>query len=309
MFFDTVFAFGLQPATLGCPHTTNAITYLYLLDGYFCTNYIDDFRGCNTPSRAADVFHALKRLLSLLGLQTSPEKDCPPTTLMALLGILIETVAMTLSIPKEKVNELLRKLPVMYLASMISCRHLQSVLALMSFVKACVRPGRIFMSGLLNGLHGLPHNGFLPISSEIRFDIQWWLTFLPWYNGVSVILHSIYSPEVLIRDACITGAFEGYFGHQCFQLAFPDSIMTNDDYNINVKEFLAIIIALRLWGSDLKGNRVLIQSDNLNAVQAVSHQRSHSPLSQQCLHVVWFLCATFDLDLPAKHSRIFQPNC
>ena len=48
------------------------------------------------------MFHALKRLLSLLGLQTSPEKDCPPTTLMVLLGILIETVAMTLSILKEK---------------------------------------------------------------------------------------------------------------------------------------------------------------------------------------------------------------
>ena len=171
----------------------------------------------------------------------------------------------------------------------------------MSFVTACVRPGRIFMSGFLNGLRGLPHNGFLPISSEIRFDIQWWLTFLPWYNGVSVILPSIYSPEVLITDACITGAFGGYFGHQCFQLAFPDSIMTNDNYNVNVKELLTIIIALRLWGSDLKGNRVLIQSDNLNAVQAISHQRSHSPLIQQCLRVVWFPCATFDLDLPAKH--------
>ena len=42
---------------------------------------------------------------------------------------------MTLSIPKEKVDELLRKLPVIYLASTISCQHLQSVLALMSFVR------------------------------------------------------------------------------------------------------------------------------------------------------------------------------
>ena len=78
LFFDTVFAFGLQPATLGCHRTTNAITYLYLLDGYFCTNYINDFGGCDTPSRAADAFHALKRLLFMLGLKTSPEKDYPP---------------------------------------------------------------------------------------------------------------------------------------------------------------------------------------------------------------------------------------
>ena len=77
LFSDNVFAFGLQPATLGCQHTTNAITYLYLLDGYFCTNYIDDFGGCDTPSSAADAFHTLKRLLFTLGLKTSPEKDCP----------------------------------------------------------------------------------------------------------------------------------------------------------------------------------------------------------------------------------------
>ena len=156
------------------------------------------------------------------------------------------------------------------------------------------------MSALLNGLRGLPRNGFLPISSEISSDIQWWLHFLPRYNGVSIIPPLIYSPEVLITDACATGA-GGYFGHRCFHLAFSASIMTDDDYNINVKELLAIITALRLWGSDLKGTRVLIQSDNLNAAQAISSQRSHSPLIQQCLHVVWFLCASFDLDLAAQH--------
>ena len=55
LFFDTVFAFGLRSATLGCQGTTNAITYLFLLQGFFCTNYVDDFRGCDTPSRANGV--------------------------------------------------------------------------------------------------------------------------------------------------------------------------------------------------------------------------------------------------------------
>ena len=73
----TVFAFGLRSATLGGQRTTNAITYLFLLQGFFCTNYVDDLGGCNTPSRANDVFYTLKRLIYLLGLQTSPGKDCP----------------------------------------------------------------------------------------------------------------------------------------------------------------------------------------------------------------------------------------
>ena len=247
-------------------------------------------------SRAADAFHALKRLLFMLALQNSPENDCSHATFMVFLGILIDTVTMTLLIPKEKVDELLCKLQALYLASTISCWQLQSLLGLMSFVTACVRHGRIFMSALLNGLLGLPRIGSLHISSEIHSDIQWWLNFLPWYDGVSVIALPIYSTEVLITDACAIGAW-GYFGH----FAVPESIMIDGGYNSNVKELLAIIIALRLWGSDLESIRVLIQSDIFHAVQAISSRGSHFPLIKQCLRVVWFLCATFDLDLQAKH--------
>ena len=120
LFFDTVFAFGLQSATLGCQCTTNAITYLSLLQGFLCTNYVDDFGGCNTPSKANDAFYTLKHLIYLLGLQTSPEKDCPSTTLMVFLGILIDTVAMTLSVPQEKIDELVHKPKDIFQASFIS---------------------------------------------------------------------------------------------------------------------------------------------------------------------------------------------
>ena len=66
IFFDTVFAFGLRPATLGCQRTTNAITYLFRLLGYFSTNYIDDFGGCDSPSRTAEALMHLKNSSSCL---------------------------------------------------------------------------------------------------------------------------------------------------------------------------------------------------------------------------------------------------
>ena len=50
LFSYAAFAFGLHPATLGCQHTTNATTNLYLLEGFFCINYIDNFGECDTPS-------------------------------------------------------------------------------------------------------------------------------------------------------------------------------------------------------------------------------------------------------------------
>ena len=174
---------------------------------------------------------------------------------MVFLGILIDTVAMTLSVPQEKIDELVHKLKDIFQALFISHKQLQSVLGLMSLVTAFVRPGRIFMSALLNILCGLPHHGKVPITSEIRTNIHWWLQFPPRYNGVSIIPPPTYSANVLFTNACITGA-GSHFQEQCFHVAFPNYILVDDDYNINIKELLAIIVALRLWGRQLTGHRL-----------------------------------------------------
>ena len=168
----------------------------------------------------------------------------------------------------------------------------------MSFITACVRPGRIFMSALLNALRGLQHAGFAPVTPEISSDICWWLRFLPRYNGVSLIPQPTYLPDVLFTDACATGA-GGHFQNQCFHVAFPPAILDDNNYSINIKELLAIIVALGL--PQLTGRRLLIRSDNNNAVLAINNRHSHSLLTQQCLRVIWFLCASFDLDIQAEH--------
>ena len=109
LFFDTVFPFGLRTATMACQHTTNAITFRHHLQGYFSTNYVDDFGGCDTSQNAPSAYHAQELLFHLLGLESAGDKDCPPSTLMIFLGILFNTLAMTMSILAEKLSELLTK--------------------------------------------------------------------------------------------------------------------------------------------------------------------------------------------------------
>ena len=59
-----------------CQRTTNAVSYLYKTLGFSCTNYIDDFGGAETPDMSTPAFNALGDLLTSLGLQSSPDKDC-----------------------------------------------------------------------------------------------------------------------------------------------------------------------------------------------------------------------------------------
>ena len=63
---------------MACQRSTNCITHLFSLRGYSCTNYIDDFGGCDTPDQAFDAFHQLQTLFLELGLESLPEKDSPP---------------------------------------------------------------------------------------------------------------------------------------------------------------------------------------------------------------------------------------
>ena len=198
---------------MACQHETNAIQFLHSLQDYFATNYVNDFGGCGTPERATDSFQALQHLFHFLGIDSAIEKDCPPSTLMVLLGIPFNTVAMTMSIPQERPSELLQLILHISHADCITRHFLQSLVGLMSYVTACVCLARIFMAALLNSLCGLPRNATLPITDDIRADLEWWLHVLPKYNGISIILPPVYDPHIAVTDACLTGS-GGNFGYE-----------------------------------------------------------------------------------------------
>jgi hypothetical protein len=66
-------------------------------------NYSDDFAGCQSSlDKAMASFTILRNLMENLGLVESVDKACPPFTKMVFLGVLFDTVQMTMSVPAEK---------------------------------------------------------------------------------------------------------------------------------------------------------------------------------------------------------------
>ena len=76
-----------------CQRTTSAVIYIFTQRGYTADVYLDDFYGTERPNRASNAFRDLQTLFDCLGLQASPEKDCPPTTTMICLGVEVDTNA------------------------------------------------------------------------------------------------------------------------------------------------------------------------------------------------------------------------
>ena len=302
LYIDLAPPFGLRSSAMMCQQTTNAVSYLYKTLGFSCTNYIDDFGGAETPDMSTQAFNTLGDLLTSLGLQSSPDKDCPPTTSMVFLGVQLDTLAMSMSVTPERLQELHQRCSPSFSSTRISRHDLQSLLGVMSFVTACVRPARVFMSTLLNTLHLSHASRFCFLSEDNRSDLRWWGHFFPLHNGVSLIKSAPWldDPWHLSTDACNTGAGRYFNGHY-FHTPLPDSILQRFGDDINILELLTIMVALKLWGPALCGQRFIIRCDNNNSVLALNSGRSRPLGMQLCLREIWFLSALHDFELTAAH--------
>lgn len=304
LYFDLVLPFGLRSATLACQRTTNAIAHLFnSIYHHQCVNYIDDFGGveaCYDDALAA--FQDLENLFNSLGLESSPEKDCPPSTRMIFLGLIYDTVAMTMEVPDDKLaraSELIRH----WLSSPRSTKSdLQSLIGKLSYICACISPGKIFMQRMLSELRRLPNKSsrFTP-SSALLADLRWWNEFLAVYNGVSLLRSSpwIDSPVRFCTDACLSG-IGGFFDGRFFHSSYPPFFDTTS-LSIASLEMLAVIISLKLWSEELRGQRILVRTDNQNTEVAINTGRSRVPFVQSCLRELWFYASRFDFELRALY--------
>ena len=72
--------------------------------GYDIINYVDDFIGLGVPSVMRASFDVLCVLLHHLGLDVSQKKLVASTTKAVCLGVKIDTIRRTISIPQEKLS-------------------------------------------------------------------------------------------------------------------------------------------------------------------------------------------------------------
>ena len=106
-YLDTCLPFGYRRSSAIFQRITDSIRYIMAEAGYSLTNYIDDLLGNATVSQAEPAFQKLKKLLQELGLTISQSKLVAPTTKYVCLGIEVDTVNSTLSIPQQKLTEIL----------------------------------------------------------------------------------------------------------------------------------------------------------------------------------------------------------
>ena len=137
---------------------------------------------------AYDSYNIMSRIMKAIGAQEAEEKSVQPTTRLEFLGNTVDTIKMTIEVSEHRRVELMNLLQSWLQKSRFTLKQLQSLIGKLSFITNCVRAGRIFINRLLTRLRESNEKQYWhEVTSEMKQNIQWWIQYLPLYNGVSIL--------------------------------------------------------------------------------------------------------------------------
>ena len=149
-------------------------------DSFFSLCYLDDFvRFESSFEKATQAYSRLLSLAADLGLDLAPDKCIPPTIFLVWLGFTIDTVSMSMSLPPEKVREVLDECCTWRTKTMASRKQI-------NHLSKCIKPATRFTNRLLAALHSTLFVG------QHRFDRD--LNDLEWLrSSINLSMHSFSS--------------------------------------------------------------------------------------------------------------------
>ena len=269
-FIDGSLPFGFRHGSTFFQRCSDAIRYIMASQGYNrLYNYIDDLVYIGTPEDIYNAYYYLIDLLQQLGLEISKEKLVPPTTSLVCLGIQVDVIQKTISIPQDKLLQIHNECKNWVSKTTCTKGQLQSLLGSLLYITKCVRYSRYFLNRMLAVLRQHTNKNTCKLNDEFFKDLQWFLALLDQYNGAT--FYDNKKPfEPVHLDASLTG-LGGVHGQMVYALDIPKGYM---NYCIVHLEILNIMVALKVWGHYWKDKYIEVFCDNLAVVQVLQTGRA-----------------------------------
>jgi hypothetical protein len=275
---------------------TDAVEWILKQAGVkFVIHYLDDFLLIGAPGsrECAEALEIVKAIFGRLGLPIAIRKLEGPTLCLIFLGIEIDTWAMELRLPVEKLRELQALLEAWLSGQQSRTRdELESLTGKLNHACAVVRPGKTFMRRMFELLAGTRRaHHHVRINTALRSDLIWWATFLTEWNRTS-LLQEFGSQRVLIEfwtDASGGFGCGALWGVrvQWLQAAWAEVYhgchTQRGEDSITLKELLPVVLACATWGREWRNSTVVVHCDNAGAVAAVNSGYSRVP---QIMHLL-----------------------
>ena len=281
-------------------------------------NYLDDFIISATNSEECHRDQStLLSILRAMGFAVSWKKVSPPATKTIFLGICIDSIDMSLTLPKEKISKLLGSISELEAKGKATKKQLERLGGLVSHFSSVIRGGRTFCRRIYDLFNECPKRGFVSITDEFRLDLSWWKNLCGIFNGSAKIIGKEYSTS-FTTDASswgFGGWSEGDWFWGCWEGEPPASLRVHDHLtlppsdsdcfsrNINVYELYAVLVALRRWGPATPDSLIQVVTDNNQVMYMLNTGRSSNRCCMSWLREIFWLFFIFNVDLYAVYIK------
>ena len=281
----------------------------------FDMSYIDDSACIATTKKAAAKWLKVwKDLMNELGMPWQMSKIVEPTKRIKLLGLIVDSSTMTLTVEKERVEKALILIKKYEAQSDLTLKQTQSLMGHLNFIAIVVRFARLFTRGLANQViafnewaraNGKASSGRhrLPLNNNAKIDLLIWKPLLVAFNGKDITAPTLYpQAEFVITqvDSSFWGAGVWAHGfHKSFswkQLGYTLFASKEKErigealVSTSYVEALGLKHLLITFGPYMTNKFVKIQIDNLGLVHMLRGEKTKSqqvlPVLLECISLI-----------------------
>ena len=321
-YVDLVLPFGLRSS--GAIFNQFASLVRWIIETHYkirdIVNYSDDFFAVLSKEMtiARTQLAQIIKAFNDMGIPLAEDKIEGPSLILIYLGIIINSLDMTIEVPDEKLTEAMANLTKWKNQRTCTKRQLKSLIGKLGSICKVVRPGRMFSRRLIDlstTVERMHHH--ITLNQEARADIQWWMDFLPQWTAISMILPplSIRSTDLqLYTDASDLGfgatlgnqwiqgswyelGFRKRFFKKDFQWAWNENLKLSIDY----RELFSIVAATLTWGHKWRGQRIVFVTDNKPITQVWDSGTSPSIPLMSLVRPLYLFAAKSGFSISFKH--------
>ena len=264
--------------------------------------YLDDFLIVEETKQAClNTMNVLLQLLRSLGFYINWSKVIDPTQRIIFLGIEFDSTDLTLYFPEDKLQDTLELLRDFKLKRRASKKQLQRLAGKLNWASRVIRGGRTYLRRVLNlqnSIKSLSHKAKL--SLDFHRDIDWWLQFMPLFNGVSMLpKHQIDEVHIDASNVASGIAFRGDWLYTCWELDWPEVA----PLHINFKEVLSVVLAARRWGHLWANSRVTILTDSECAKYIIKNGTTRNDIVMKYMRELFWASAIYNFEICPVYIR------
>ena len=314
-FLDLALCFGLKSAPYLFTKVSDFCVRCAIHDGVRrCFNYLDDFIVIGGDKEECELAQLkLETVLTDLGFKVAVKKSVPPSQEVKYLGIIVNTLDMSLSIGEDKLERVQLCVSDLMDKKWCSRKNLEQVTGLLAHCSTVVKGGQTYTRRLYNALKRTDSKCRRVKLGELALlDLKWWSSFLIVFNGKARMFSKDCKVVPLVTDASSSG-FGAYTDSDFFwgfwkvddcscihQERAPQEEIYRD--HINVGEMWPVVSGIHRWCSQWKNCIVEVVTDNTQVQYALRTGRSSNPSTMMWLREIFWVCAFFNIYI--KSSRI-----